>query len=142
MKLEASQIVGSWRLLSAQLEIADTQERVDLFGPDPLGRAIFGSDGRMAVVLTASTRSAAPDAAGAAALFGSMMAFSGTYRVEEGPKVVFGCDMAWHPAWVGTEQVRSCELNGDRLTLRTGRQTHPSYPGKEVLGQMEWQREG
>ncbi len=141
MEQDKSQLIGSWQLLSAQLEMADTKERLDLFGPSPVGRAIFTSNGRMAAVLTASGRTAAVDIPGTAALFSSMMAFSGTFRFEEGAKVVLSCDVAWHPAWAGTDQVRFCEFNGDRLTLRTSRQTHPSHPGREVYGIIEWKRE-
>lgn len=137
----SQQLIGSWQLLSAQLEMADTGERLDLFGPDPIGRLILTSNGRMAAVLTASGRAAAVDVPGMAALFGSMMAFSGTFRHDNSAKLVFGCDMAWHPAWVGTEQVRFYELSEDRLTLRTGRQTHPRYPGREVYGFLDWRRE-
>ena len=141
MEQDKSQLIGSWQLLAAQLEMADTRERLDLFGPSPVGRVIFTRDGRMSAVLTASGRTAPVDVPGAAALFGSMMAFSGTFRFEEGAEVVLSCDMAWHPAWAGTEQVRFYEFNGDRLTLRTSRQTHPGHPGREVYGSIEWRRE-
>lgn len=141
MNQNAQRLVGSWRLLSAQVELADNGQRVDLLGPSPLGRGIFSDDGRMAVVLTAQGRLPSADADGAAALFGSMMAFSGMFRFEEEAKVVLSCDVAWHPAWAGTEQVRFCEFNGDKMIMKTGRQTHPKYPGREVYGIIEWQRE-
>ena len=124
MEQDKSQLIGSWQLLSAQLEMADTKERLDLLGPSPVGRTIFTRNGRMATILTASGRTAAVDVPSTAAA-----------------KVVFSCDTAWHPAWAGTEQVRFYEFNGDRLTLRTNRLSHPSHPGREVYGIIEWQRE-
>jgi hypothetical protein len=141
MEQDKSQLFGSWQLLSAQLEMADTKERLDLLGPSPVGRVIFTRNGRMATILTASGRTAGVDVPSTAALFGSMMAYSGTFRFEEGAKVVLSCDTAWRPEWAGTEQVRFYEFNGDRLTLRTNRQTNPSHPGREVYGIIEWKRE-
>ena len=86
MEQDKSQLIGSWQLLSAQLEMADTKERFDLLGPSPVGRTIFTRNGRMATILTASGRTAAVDVPSTAALFGSMMAYSGTFRFEEGAK--------------------------------------------------------
>lgn len=34
-------LLGTWRLLSVQLEMADTKERFDLLGAQPSGRIIF-----------------------------------------------------------------------------------------------------
>ncbi|HYI82147.1 MAG TPA: hypothetical protein VEX11_02925 [Acetobacteraceae bacterium] len=45
------------------------------------------------------------------------------------------------PAWEGTEQRRFFELDGDRLTLRTGVQEHPRFPGRAGVGTFTWTRE-
>lgn len=134
-------LVGTWRLLSIQIEMADTKERVDLYGPHPMGRIIFTSSGRLISIATAGDRGEPTDQASTAKLFGSMMAYSGTYRVAEDDQAIFKLDLSWHPGWVGTEQVRFFKIEGDRLSIRTGLQTHPAHPGKQVYGVIEWERE-
>jgi len=49
-----------------------------------------------------------------AALFKSMFAYTGMYRVE-GDKLITKVDVSWNPAWVGKDQVRSFKIDGDRL---------------------------
>ena len=51
-----------------------------------------------------------------AALFRTMFAYTGMYRLE-GDKWITKVDVAWNPAWVGTEQVRFFKLDGDRLQV-------------------------
>jgi hypothetical protein len=45
-----------------------------------------------------------------------MFAYTGKYRMD-GNRWITTVDVAWNPAWHGTEQVRSFELVGDRLTV-------------------------
>src|SRR5207249_12095182 len=47
------------------------------------------------------------------ALFKAMMAFTGTYRLESDDKFITDVDLAWHPAWNGTQQVRFFKVDGD-----------------------------
>lgn len=49
-----------------------------------------------------------------ALLLRSMAAYTGTYRVE-GDTFTTTVDVAWDPAWHGTEQVRNFNLEGNRL---------------------------
>ena len=59
-----------------------------------------------------------------ARLFETMMAYAGRFLLD-GDKLVVSCDLSWHPDWVGTEQVRYFKLDGEKLSLRSGKQTHP-----------------
>ena len=136
----ATSLVGTWRLLSFQVEMADTGERVDLYGPDPHGRAVLTDDGYMMALVTAADRPVPTDQAGMAGAFRSLLAYSGPYRVE-GDKLITDCDLAWQPAWVGTEQVRPFAFDGERLTMRTAVQAHPAYPGRQVVIWLDWRRE-
>ncbi len=132
-----SGLIGSWRLESALFEPSDSGERIDLYGSSPIGRLILTSAGRMAAILVRSDRSAAGDPA---ALYATMMAYSGTYHVD-GAGFTTTVDVAWTPTWVGTEQARFFELEGDRLSLVTGEQTHPLFPGRPGRGRLTWRRE-
>ena len=135
----ATSLVGTWRLLSFQMELMDTGERTEPYGADPCGRAVL-TDGHMMALITAPNRPAPTDQAGMAAAFGTLLAYSGAYRID-GDRLVTDCDLAWQPAWVGTEQVRQIVFDGDRLVLISPTQAHPGYPGRPVRGVLAWQRE-
>jgi len=133
-----SDLIGTWNLLAAQFEFTGNRERLDLFGPSPVGRLILTKTGDFMTVITSADRVSVADSA---RLFETMMAYAGRYRIE-GDKVVVSCDLSWHPKWVNTEQVRFYELNGPELLLRTPVQTHPLYPDKPGVGLVRWRREG
>ena len=42
----ANQLVGTWKLVSIQFEFEDTRERVDMYGPNPLGYLVL-TDGSL-----------------------------------------------------------------------------------------------
>jgi hypothetical protein len=132
-----SSIFGTWRLLGVRFELADSGERLDLFGPSPVGRLILTKAGDMMTIITSTDRALMRDAA---RLFETMMAYAGKFRLD-GDKIVIGCDLSWHPDWIGTEQVRYFKLDGEKLCLRSGKQTHPRHPNKLGYGVIDWRRE-
>jgi hypothetical protein len=130
-------LVGAWRLQSAQFELSDSGERIDLYGAAPSGRLVLTADGQMSAILTRADRAAAD---GADRLYASMMAYSGVYRLE-GAAFITTVDVAWAPAWLETEQIRFFELAGDRLSLVSPEQDHPLFPGRLGRGRLAWRRE-
>ena len=134
----AGALLGAWRLVGHERRMEDTGEVI--VRPDPRGSAVFEPGGRAMFILTQSGRSAPTSEAEAAALYGSMTAYTGRYRVEK-DRIVVAVDLAWHPAWEDKEQVRFFAVEGDRLTLRTGVQEHPLYPGRTFVGTFTWARE-
>src|SRR5262245_49612485 len=70
-------LAGSWKLLSAQVEMADTGQRIDLYGPKPIGRAILTDSGYVTFILTAGDRPVPTTELDGAGLFKSMMAYTG-----------------------------------------------------------------
>jgi hypothetical protein len=127
--VEAHALFGWWRFLSAQVEFQDTGERADTYGVDPLGHIVIERD-RMITILTSRERPINDPTA----LFGTMIAYSGPCRVEAEDKLIITVDTAWHPAWVGTEQVRFFTVDGGILSMTTPWQTHPSFPGRMARG--------
>jgi hypothetical protein len=127
---------GTWNLLAVQFEFADSGERKDLFGPSPTGRLIVTKTGDFMTVITSADRASLTDSS---RLFETMMAYSGKFRVD-GDKLVISCDVSWHPNWVGTEQVRFFALDGEKLLLRSPKQTHPRYPHNPGYGLIHWRR--
>jgi hypothetical protein len=133
----SSALTGTWRLLVAQFEFADSGERIDLFGPTPFGRLILTNAGDFITIITSSDRAPIHDSS---RLFETMMAYAGKYR-RDGDKLVISCDLSWHPSWAGTDQVRFFKLHGEKLSLTTGKQTHPRYPDRLGHGVIDWRRE-
>jgi hypothetical protein len=135
----ANQLVGTWKLVSMQFEFEDTMERVDMYGPNPLGYLVLTDNSRVMALVTASGRTSPNDDAGSARLFRNMMSYTGKYRVD-GDRFVTSIDVAWHPSWVGTEQTRLFRIDGDQFSIITDVQTHPMFDARRGKGVIVWSR--
>lgn len=135
----AHELVGVWKLESIQFEFEDSRERMDMYGPSPLGYMILTESGRAMVLVTASDRSPPNDDASGANLFKSIMSYTGNYRVD-GDRFVTHIDVAWHPGWMGTDQTRRFRLEDDRLSIITDTQTHPMFGTRKGRGIIIWSR--
>jgi Lipocalin-like domain len=118
----AEPIVGTWRLQSFVREVTATGQRYNEFGEHPDGYISYLPDGRMHAILVTNSR---PKPVGALpadnekiALFGTMIAYAGTYAID-GEKVVHNVQISWNQSWTGTQQVRFFQLQGDSLTIST-----------------------
>jgi Lipocalin-like domain len=117
-------LLGSWRLVSFEREYQATGEREYPMGKSPTGHLHFLPSGSMAVVITAEGRKAATTDQERAGLFNSMVAYTGSYRVD-GDKWITKVDVSWLPPWVGTEQIRSFRVTGDQLQEMTAWASRP-----------------
>ncbi|MCF3145197.1 lipocalin-like domain-containing protein [Streptomyces platensis] len=100
-------LIGAWSLVSFH-EIDPMGERSEgPLGPDPLGQLLYTADGRVSVHMMR------PDSGGAAA---SYMGYGGSWWLS-GNQVVHRIEFTPRADWIGTEQDRQAELDGDRLTL-------------------------
>jgi hypothetical protein len=128
-------VIGTWKLVSLKFEFSDGGS-IDPYGAAPGGYLIMGADGRMMALITAADRPASGEPA---ALFGSMMSYSGRYRLD-GNRFITDVDLAWHPAWVGAPQEREYEVDDGRLLIRTAETIHPSQPDRRGRGILAWTR--
>jgi hypothetical protein len=138
--VDKDEILGVWQLVSAQVHMEKNGAVLDVHGQNPVGFVIFERSGRMMAVVTNSGRVAPTNDAESAALYRGMTAYTGRYSIEEST-VVTRLDGAWHPNWENTEQKRFVELSGDKLTLSTPMQEHPSFPGQRHRAVFTWVRE-
>jgi hypothetical protein len=134
-----NKLVGTWKLESVQYEFADTGEFADMYGAKPLGYLMITQDRRMMTIITSDGRAPPNGDRDEVALFKSMMAYTGKFRLE-GDKFITKAEVSWHPAWVGTEQARIFTVEGDKLSIVTTQVAHPMFPGRMGRGVVKWHR--
>lgn len=122
-------IVGTWRLLSYVVEVQATGEKLPAMGERPTGYVTFLPEGRVFFVLTGDGRKPAQGDHDKAELLNTLVAYTGTYNAD-GNTWTTSVDVAWNPEWVGTRQVRSFRLEGDRLEVLTPWRAMPNWPEK------------
>ena len=136
-------LVGTWRLVSFHLRTLDGQLTYP-YGPDAVGYYIFSASGHMSVALMPAHRHtfAVGDIMGGSteekvAAAETFIGYSGKYEIQ-GDKLVVRADVSFFPNWVGVDQVRLWELEGNRLTLST-----PSpllIRGLQQTAHLVWER--
>ncbi len=124
-----TQLQGVWRLVSYDVEVQTTGTKFPPMGTNPKGYVIFTPGSYVSFVLTAGERKPAKTNGEKAGLLDTLIAYTGTYRVE-GDRWITSVDVAWNPAWVGTEQSRSFKVEGDLLQVLTPWRVMPNWADK------------
>ncbi|MAH58197.1 MAG: hypothetical protein CMN91_07155 [Synechococcus sp. ARS1019] len=122
-------IHGAWQLLTYGVEVKATGQQFQPMGSRPSGYVIFTPQGRLSFTLCAEGRSPAMSIEEKAQLLQSMIAYTGTYRLEN-DRWITKVDVAWNPEWVGTEQTRYFCINGNELKVNTPWRVMPNWPEK------------
>lgn len=135
-----ARIVGSWKVVSYELEFQDGSEGRFPLGRHPNGYLVFGADGRMMAYLESDARKAPRTEEERSAAYRTLMAYTGKYRVQ-GDKWITKVDGAWNVAWRGTDQERSFTLDGNRLTVIAQWNPNPLYGGKMTRGHLTFERD-
>ena len=137
---DRAKLLGIWKLKSFVTEFQASGERRPLYGNNPLGYIIFTPEGRMMVVITGEGRKPAQTNDERAALFTTMFAYTGMYRLEA-DKFVTKVDVSWNEIWTGTDQVRFFKLDGDRLDIISAWAPSGAIPEKPIVrGVLSWER--
>jgi hypothetical protein len=116
----ASQVVGLWKFVSVTVTEVASGKVTKPYGETPKGHLLYTKGGRLMFVTFKDER-AKPAGAGvtdaeAVALFRTLAAGSGTYRIEG--KVMFSTfETSWNQMWTGTTQKRNVEIVGNRLIV-------------------------
>ena len=135
-------LLGTWRMVSWVREVVATGERADVLGPDPVGYIAYHADGRMMALVVRNDRVAprgpVPTDEEKLALFDSMLAYAGSYTLDE-EKVVHHVDASWNQAWTGTDLVRCYRLEGDTLSIQGAPAVDP-HTGQVVVCLIEFRR--
>ena len=141
---DASPLVGTWKQLSGTMvEEGSSSERSNLSAA-PNGFVNFSADGRLILLSTDSARKKpageVPTAAEAEALYRSMIAYAGTYKLA-GNKVTYHLEATWNESWTGSKQVRFWKVEGDLLTITTPEIVNP-LTGKRSVFKLTFRKIG
>ena len=125
------QLVGSW-LMVTNINTLPDGTKVDTYGPNAKGIAIFESNGRFTLVTIrsdlprfASNNRGTGTADENRAVVQGSLAYFGTYSVNETDKsYTVQIEGSIFPNWVGTAQKRMIAISGDEFTI-----TNPAGSG-------------
>lgn len=138
-----SPLSGTWVLVAAD-EIRPGGDRVHSYGDDPQGLLIVDADGRYSLQIYRSGRqkfAAGAKARGTPEEFADavlgMSSHTGRCLIDPADNtLVFKIELSAFPNWEGTEQRRSYQLSGDRLSY----QVPATANGTGVRPISEWRR--
>ena len=106
-------LVGTYKVISTDVEVGGSATQP--LGKTPHGYLVLTLT-RAVFFFTAENRKFGTSVDEKAALFDTLVGWSGVYRVEGG-KIVFAVDASWVENWNGKDQVRNWALSGNRLTF-------------------------
>jgi hypothetical protein len=85
-----AKVLGIWKLVSLEIEVQETGRMEPPMGEKPSGYAVFTQEGRAFFILTGALREPATNDEERAGLLNTLVAYTGTYRVE-GDKWITKC---------------------------------------------------
>jgi hypothetical protein len=137
------EIIGTWKLISSQRHILETGQKLDTWGPNPIGFISYGKDGRMMTLIVRSERPK-PEAVTKVTdqqsidLFKSMFSYGGTYKFH-GDHIEHFIDISYNEALTGTTFVRDVKRDGELLVYTT--RPVPFYgDGKMSVNTLVWEK--
>jgi Lipocalin-like domain len=121
------EVVNTLIFEPASVKYLDTGEVVpDIYGKNPKGFIVYGTDGRMLAIVTYANRPKPESIEKTTddrriALYKTMYAYAGTYKLK-GNTVEHHVDICWDEIRCGTIVERDIEKDGDKLIYTT----HPA----------------
>jgi len=130
-------LVGTYKLLAFTTEI-EGQSPVEVMGKLPRGYLVL-TPTRWIHVITAENRKFGTSVEAKAALWESLSAYTGLYRLD-GSRIIVAVDASWNERWNGTEVTRSWQLDGNRLSITTARASYSLDPSKMAVTRVVWEK--
>ena len=130
-------LAGTYKLLSLVVEV-DGQPPVDTMGKSPRGYVVL-TPTRWINLFTAEKRKPGTAIEQKAALWDSLLAFTGPYRVD-GNKLIVSIDASWNEGWNGTQVTRYWQLDGKHLTITSEKAPYSRDPTKMAVGRFVLER--
>jgi hypothetical protein len=109
---------------------------------EPLGKVPRGysviTPTHIIAVITGEGRKSGSSIQAKAALYNTLTAYSGEYRIE-GNRLVTSVDASWDEVWNGTQQRRNFTVEGKHLTLTTDSAPFGPDPTKMFAVCITWE---
>ena len=135
-------IIGTYRLINLSRIPVDTGKPEESFGSNPEGYIMYGSDGRMMVLMLEADRPrtsyAAMTDADRIRLFNTMVAYAGVYTYD-GDIVTHHVDVSSNGIFTGTILRRRASFEGNRLLLTSEAAPAPR-DGRMSVNTALWER--
>jgi len=135
-----SPIVGLWKLTSNVTKIVATGAMQPLAGEHPIGYQLFTKGGHIIYIQNAENRKRPAGAtatdAERVALFNSMVAYAGTYKLD-GSKVLIHMEANAVPG--EPDRSYAMEISGNKLTL-TAASPFMSSTGQQIVSMRTFER--
>ena len=129
-------LVGTYKLVSLVVEVDG--KPFQAMGKAPHGYLVF-TPTRFITVVTAENRKFGTSVEEKAALFDSLVAYAGVYRVE-GDKLIQTSDVSWIEGSISPTTVETFQLSGNRLTTTVGPMPWPRDPSKTFIRREVWEK--
>jgi hypothetical protein len=129
-------VTGTYRLVSFVLDVDGVPS--DVMGKFPRGYLIL-TPTRWLSFITAEHRKFGPSIEEKAALWESLAAYSGQYRID-GNKIVVSVDTSSNEIWNGSELTRTWALHGNRLHITTAAAPYLRNPAKTAVARLIWEK--
>ena len=136
----ANDLVGNWSLISITYE--QNGKTTQPYGANPKGIQIFGSDGRVAVVIVksdlpkfASNNRVEGTAEENKAVIQGSLAYFGTYKADD-KSYSLQIEGSTFPNFAGTSQKRTFVIKGDELTVSNAASS-TGLPSTAVWGRVK-----
>lgn len=140
--MASNPFIGTWRLLSYEVRSSTGETRYP-WGQDPVGLLMYSDDGYVSVAMMSADRpgfSAKDIKKGTIeekmAAVDTYISYSGRYEILK-DTVIHHVEVSLFPNWVGNDQIRTYEFDGNRLRLST----EPIVAGeKKWTSHLVWER--
>ena len=143
MAKEDLSIIGMWKLISFAIQDNDGTLNYP-FGKNVAGFAIIDAGGYFSAQLMDMKRPSfkSGDPRGGTpsepkTTFENYVGYYGTFDLDD-PKgvIIFHVRGAWPPNWIGSDQIRYCTSNGNRMIISTA---PVLFSGQKVIGKLIWE---
>ena len=132
----AQSLVGTYKLVGIERELdgkvqpQPAKPRHGYIVITPRIVAMFYTDGDRKYVASEKEK---------AALWDTLTAYSGAYRLD-GNKIVVSVDTSWNEFYVGTQLIRDWKVQGNRLTFSSAPRPFGRDPSKTVVQRQVWEK--
>ena len=129
-------VPGTFKVVSFFLDVDGVA--TEPYGNTPRGVVVLTPE-RFIGIVTAENRKFGTSISDKAALWESMISYSGRYEID-GEKLVISVDVSYNEFWNGTKIVRYWKVSGNRLTLISPPAPWSKDPSKTVSARVTFER--